>query len=504
MVNGQWSMINRLVDYDLVVIGSSYEGIYAAERANSLKARVALVTQSGEPYLPSYHSILNQSFREITRFINQLQDNIWGIDPKSVGIEQINLADINYWHQLIQERLQAEHSWERLAAAGVDVIFGKGEFCRLPKQAFLVRNRKLRSRKYLITTSAKSVIDPIAEGDHENCFSIDDLWQNNCLANLPQRITIIGSSPRSLELAQGLAKLNKQISLVIPNTRILPEEDIKVAQLIQAQLTADGIEIFTHATITKITESDNQKIINLENRSLETDAIIFTDEYEINVSGLNLQGVGVKYQASGIAVNHKFQTTNKDIYACGNVIGDLKSSTICCHEANIALQNILFFSRWYQTAYGWKKSTPAKNYLPQAIFTHPSFARVGMNKTEAIRDYGEDIYIIKEYFKTIAQAQISGQTTGWCELILRPNGQIIGCTIIGDRAEELISTMAVMMQYKIKLNRNPQSRLLQVNIPTVSPSFAEILQRVVERFYQEKLQRDRKLITRFVLLFRQN
>ena len=120
------------------------------------------------------------------------------------------------------------------------------------------------------------------------------------------------------------------------------------------------------------------------------------------------------------------------------------------------------------------------------------------------RVYFGDCIIFKEYFKTIAQAQISGQTTGWCELILRPNGQIIGCTIIGDRAEELISTIAVMMQYKIKLNRNPQSRLLQVNIPTVSPSFAEILQRVVERFYQEKLQRDRKLITRFVLLFSQN
>ncbi|MGK7895697.1 MAG: mercuric reductase, partial [Xenococcus sp. (in: cyanobacteria)] len=99
-------------------------------------------------------------------------------------------------------------------------------------------------------------------------------------------------------------------------------------------------------------------------------------------------------------------------------------------------------------------------------------------------------------FKTIAQAQISGNPTGSCELILLPNGKIIGCTIIGDRAIELISIIAVMMQYKIKLNPHPRSGLLQINIPIVSPSYAEILQQVTTNFYQQKLQRDRKLLSR--------
>ena len=483
------------IDYDLVVIGSSYEGIYAAQTANDLQARVALVTQCDEYYIPSSHSIFNQSCSEITRFIIQSHDNIWGIDSESIEISQINLEDINSWTQLVKEKLQAEHSLERLAAAGVDVIFGKGEFCRLPKQAFIVGKRRLRSRKFLITTGAKSIIKSIEGSDRVNCLTIDDLWQNNCLVNLPHKIAIIGGSARSLELAQGLAKLNKTISLVILNTRMLPQEDLKVAQLIQAQLIADGIEIFTNATVTKIAEINEQKIIHLGDlakgktlgdQNLATEAIIFTDNYEVNISGLNLQGVGVKYQTSGIIVNHKFQTTNKDIYACGNVIGGLKYSAICCQEVNIALKNILFLS-WL------RKSDRDNKYLPDAVFTQPNFARVGVNKAEALRDYGKNIYIIKEYFKTIAQAQIAGNTTGWCELILRPNGQIMGCTIIGDRAMELISTIALMMQYKIKLNPNPRSGLLQINIPYVSPSFSEILQRVATAFYRQKLQRDRKL-----------
>ena len=174
------------VDYDLVIIGSSYEGIYAAQTANNLKARVALVTQGEEYYIPNSHPIFNQSCGEITRFINQLQDNIWGIDSESMGVSQIHLEDINSWSQLVKERLQAEHSLERLAAAGVDVIFGQGEFCRLPKQAFLVRKRKLRSRKYLVTTSTKSIIKSTNYTNTANCLTIDDLWQNNCLVNLPQ------------------------------------------------------------------------------------------------------------------------------------------------------------------------------------------------------------------------------------------------------------------------------------------------------------------------------
>lgn len=474
------------VDYDLVIIGNSYEGIYAADKVNNLKARVALVTQSDKSYLPSSDSIFNRSCSELVRFIHQLENNIWGIDFEAVGVNQIKLEDINSWNKLVKERLQAEYSLARLAAAGVDVIFGQGEFCRLPKQAFLVGKRKLRSRKYLITTVAKSIIKSTNYSNTANCLTIDDLWQNNCLANLPQHITIIGSSPRSLELAQGLAKLNKSISLVIPNNRILPQEDIKVAQLIQAQLTADGIEIFTQAKINNITETNNQKIIQISKQVLETEAIIFTDDYEVNISGLNLAGVRVKCDPSGIMVNHKFQTTNKDIYACGNVIGDFKSSTITCQEVNIALKNILFFS-WFNKSENYQK------YLPKAIFTQPSFARVGINKTEAMRDYGKNVYIIKEYFKTIPQVQILGNTTGWCELIIRPNGQIMGCTIIGDRAVELIATIATMMQYKIKLNPNPRSGLLQVNIPVISPSFAEILQRVATSFYQQKLERDRNL-----------
>ena len=476
------------VNYDLVVIGSSYEGIYAAERANSLKARVALVTQCDKSYIANYHTIFNQSCSELVHVIHQLENNIWGIDPESIDVKEIKLKEINNGCELIQERIQAEHSLARLAAAGVDVIFGQGEFCRLPKQAFLVGKRKLRSRKYLVTTGAKSIIKSTNYDNTANCVTIDDLWQNNCLANLPQNITIVGSSPRSLELAQILVKLNKSINLVIPNSRILPQEDIKIAQLIQAQLTADGIEIFTHTKITNITETNNQKIIQIGDRILQTEEIIFTDNYQVNISGLNLSGVRVKCDSLGIIVNHKFQTTNKDIYACGNVIGNVKSSTISCQEVNIALTNILFFS--------WLGKSPRNktNYLPQAMFTQPNFAKVGINKTDAIRDYGKNIYVIKEYFKTIPQAQISGNTTGWCELILRPNGQIIGCRIIGDRAVELISTIAIMMQYKIKLNLNPRSGLLQVNIPAISPSFLEILQRVATSFYQQKLQRDRKLI----------
>ena len=221
------------VDYDLVVIGSSWEGIYAAAVATYLQARVALVTQSDREYLDR-NLIINHSISEVARWHYWQQKNPLGIAFDTVP--DPSLTEARDWGQIVGSNVNAEHSLSSLAALGVDVILGRGEFCRLPKLAFDIGNRKLRSRKYLLATGSKLAIEPIDGIARTDYLTLDDLWQIKDLATLPQSLTIVGGSLLSLEIAQTLARFDKNIILILQDKQILPQEEPETSRLIQAQL----------------------------------------------------------------------------------------------------------------------------------------------------------------------------------------------------------------------------------------------------------------------------
>ena len=216
------------------------------------------------------------------------------------------------------------------------------------------------------------------------------------------------------------------------------------------------------------------------------DEVIFVDCRQPNVEGLNLAGVGVKSDRRRTLVNQKLQTTNPNIYACGDLIGGYALPNVTRYEVNLILKNTLFLSR-YKTNY---------HTLPWAMFTQPNLARVGLTEHQARQQYGDDIYIIKEYFRDLTQAQILDRTSGVCKLIVRENGEILGCGIVGDRAAELIATVALMIQHKIKLDRNPMRGLTSLSIPTVYHSMSEIIEHSKHNFYYQKLKRNPKLLNR--------
>jgi pyruvate/2-oxoglutarate dehydrogenase complex dihydrolipoamide dehydrogenase (E3) component len=320
------------------------------------------------------------------------------------------------------------------------------------------------------------------EGKEEVDFlTVTEVLNQKDLASLPKNLVLIGDSFRSLEVVHSLARLGKSITLIIEKERLLPQEDLDVALFLQAHLEAERVKIITNSPIIQIKKIEQKKWLQAGSYAIETDEIIFAGESIPNIDGLNLAGVGVKYQSDRILVNNYLQTTNHQIYACGDLIGGYSLPNLAHYEANIVLKNALFFP-WFQVNY---------HPLPWAIFTEPNLARVGMTETQARQSYGHDFYVIKQYFKSIAQAQILGETTGFLKLLVSPQGEILGCAIIGHQAVELINAIALMIKNKIKLNRNSISGLLQINIPYVYPSFSEILDQAVNAFYQQKLARSK-------------
>jgi pyruvate/2-oxoglutarate dehydrogenase complex dihydrolipoamide dehydrogenase (E3) component len=370
-----------------------------------------------------------------------------------------------------------------LAALGVDVITGKGEFCRLPHLAFQTARRKLRSRAFLLATGA-NYFSQFAE-DTDDYLTLDELWQTD-LDSLEQNIIIVGSNPAALELAQTLARFEKNVTLVTAESRILPREDLEFALLLQAQLEAAGIKLYLDSPISQIKTLDGQKWVQAGDRALVAEQIIMANNRQPNIAGLNLAGVDVKYDRQKVHVNRKLQTSNPHIYACGDLLGGFSLPNIARYEANLILKNILFFP-WYRMDY---------HALPWVIMTQPSFARVGLTTEQAQQQYGNDVYIVKEYFKDLERSLIGDCTTGMCKLLIRENGEIVGCSLMVDRAEELITAIALMIQHKIKLERNPMKGLTSLSLPTIYLSQSEIWQRVWDNFYQQKLQRHPRLLNR--------
>lgn len=469
------------VDYDLVVIGSSWEGIYAAATAAKLKARIALVTQNKTGYCQDSERFIRHSLTQISYLVQQRQENRFGIADDILSVPKNSLLAAKLWGEGVRENLIAEQSLTTLASLGVDVIFDQSEFCRLPKQALIVGKRKLESRAYLIATGSDFVVKSIPGKEEVDFLTITELFNQKDLDSLPKNLVVIGDCFRTLEVVHSLARLGKNITLIVEQKRLLPQEDLDVALLIQAQLEADQVKIITNSPVTQIKKIEQKKWLQAGSYAIEADEIIFAGERTPNIDSLNLAGVGVKYQPNRILVNNYLQTTNHQIYACGELISSYGLPNFAQYEANIVLKNALFFPCFKVNYHG----------LPWAIFTEPNLARVGMTETQARQSYGHDLYVIKQYFKSIAQAQILGETTGFLKLLVSPQGEILGCAIIGHQAVELINAIALMIKKKIKLNRNSISGLLQSDIPYIYPSYGEILDQAANDFYQQKLARSK-------------
>ncbi|HHP7231388.1 MAG TPA: FAD-dependent oxidoreductase [Xenococcaceae cyanobacterium] len=463
------------MEYDLVVIGSSKVGIEAAEKATLLGARVALVTLTSTRIIKQQLASNCLIFQAATNLREQVNYSTW---LKQNQLDCQLAIDFEAINNIVNSDLLLDNSLANLEALGVDIVWGEGEFCRLPQQAFIAGKRKLRSRNYLITIQSEFKIPTFPGIELVKCLTYPDVWQQKNLTSLGNNVAVIGNSAASLVLAQVLARLRKKVTLIVAQPRILLPEDLAAVRLIQAQLEADGVEIIPNSPVKQIKKIVDETWLQAGDKALVVDTIVFGDYRELNLTKLNLAGVGVKYDDTGITINNKLQTTNKSIYACGDSTSAF-TTEMAQQQVNLALKNILLLP-WFATNYA---------LIPRVVFTTPTLVSVGLNEIEAKQNYQHQIYIVREYFKNITQSQISAQNTGWCQFILTAPGEILGCTIIGDRAEELITTVIVMMQNKIKLSNNAIRGLLKTEIATLDPSFSVILTKIVAKFYQQKLQK---------------
>lgn len=454
MIGGGFIILSDCcMTYDLIIIGNTAVGRYAALRAVSWEARVALVTQdidisSEADWLYSF------SITQLTQ-IGKQWGKIQAFTPPAKTYQE--------WAQEVIEIEEAP--LVKLAAKGVDVIEGKGEFCRLPKQALVVNQEKLQAPAYLIATERMAIPPNIPNLSTVGYLTLADLRVKETLETLPENLTIIGETPEAISLAQTLARLNKQITLSITDSWVFPTEDREISQWMQNQLEADGINLLRKSPLLEIQKLETQKQLKLGKHTIQTDEIILFPKTYPNVEGLNLEGVRVNYDETGLFLNHKLQTANPKIYACGTLLGGYSFLNIAQYEAEIALSNALFFPLLkvnYQ-------------FIPSLINTMPHIGRVGMTEAQAKSRYGNKVVVLKEYFNNNLYSITQGDSTGVLKLIVKSNGNILGGHCFGNYSQELISIIALAMSKKMKVKQ-----LYNVAFP--SPSVIDLIKRVVQQW----------------------
>ncbi|HEX3035356.1 MAG TPA: dihydrolipoyl dehydrogenase [Thermodesulfobacteriota bacterium] len=421
--------------YDIIVIGGGSAGLTVTSGAAKFGLKVAFIekeklggdcTWSG--CVPS-KTLLHSA--KVVSLMRRAKD--FGLDETSVSFDFSNL--IGHVQNVINKIYTEHDSPEKFTKMGVDVIFGEAKF--LSPHEIEINGRKITSKKFVISTGSRSFAPPI-EGLNETGFITHvDVFH---LKTLPQSLIVIGAGPIGMEMAQAFARFGSDVTVIEMMDRILSIEDEDVSKALEEYLSAEGIKFSTGTKAKRFFTENGKKVVLVERNGEETkfiaDEILISVGRAPNVERLNLEAAGVEYNRKGIVVNEKLQTTAKNIWACGDVVGPYLFTHMAEYQAGIVVRNALL-------------RLPAKvdySVVPWTTFTDPEVAHVGITEAEA-KKKGIKYGVYKHHFNDVDRAvtEVEGRgfvkiiTTGW-------KGKIIGAQIIGPSAGELISELVLAVK----------------------------------------------------------
>lgn len=374
-------------------------------------------------------------------------------------------------------------SVERFTGLGVRVIEAAGRF--IDGETIEAGGLRIRARRFVIATGSAPFVPPIPGladvpfDTNETVFYAD---------RLPAHLIVIGGGPIGIELAQAHRQLGCQVT-VLEMFSIMPKDDPELVGVVRRKLDADGLVIREGVKISRVEKDTGGVAVVLdtaggEERVAGSHLLVATGR-RANTDGLNLDAAGVVYSPKGIDVDSRLRTSNKKIFAIGDVAGGLQFTHVAGYHAGIVIKNALF-------------RLPAKadhRCVPWVTYTAPELAQVGLTEAQAKEIHGDAIRVLRWPFHENDRAQAEVETAGLVKAITTKKGVILGCGIAGAHAGELIQTWVLAMSQKIKIG----------GIATMIapyPTLGEVSKRAAGSYYTPSLfsEKTRKIV-RFLAKF---
>ncbi|QTR50950.1 FAD-dependent oxidoreductase [Candidatus Thiothrix anitrata] len=431
-------------DNNLIVIGAGSGGLVSAYIAAAVKAKVTLIEKHkmGGDCLNT-GCVPSKALIRTAKALSEAKHSAqYGIKRMEA---EFDFAEVMARVKQVISKIEPHDSIERYTGLGVKVIEGAARI--IDPYRVEVNGETLTTRNIIIATGARPLIPPIKGLDSVDYLTSDTLW---ALQEQPRRLLVLGGGPIGCELAQAFARLGSQVTLVEMAPQILIREDDEVAAQVRQQFAADGITVLTgHKALEFRREKDQQLMVceaQGQTKQLVFDKVLLALGRQANVSGFGLETLGVELTARGTVAANEFLATNfPNIHVVGDVTGPYQFTHVAAHQAWFASVNALFGSV--------KRFKVDYRVIPWATFTDPEVARVGLNEKEATQQgiaYEVTTYGIDDLDRAIADSADHGLVK---VLTVPGKDTILGVTIMGKGAGDLIPEFVLAMKYKLGLNK---------------------------------------------------
>ncbi len=433
-------MQTQRIEADLCVIGAGSGGLSVAAGAAQLGRNVVLI-EKGEMggdclntgCVPSKALLAAAKHAQTMR-----KTEPFGIAPVEPDVDFAKVMD--HVHDVIAG-IAPHDSQERFEGLGCTVIRAPAKF--VGPRTVEAGGETIKARYIVLATGSHAFAPPI-DGladvpylTNETIFEVDER---------PRRLLIIGGGPIGMEMAQAHRRLGSEV-VVLEGGGVLPKDDPALVAVVRARLEAEGVELFENAKVVSAAAgADGGVSLEAETaggrRTFEGSHVLVAAGRRPNVDGLDLEAAGIEYSERGVKVDRKLRTTNKRVFALGDVSGGRQFTHVAGYHASVVVSRALF-----------KNIFTANNehLAPWVTYTDPELAHVGLTEAEARAAHGDKVKVVEWKYEENDRAQAERATDGFIKVVVAKNGRILGASIVGAHAGELIGhwTSAIASKAKI-------------------------------------------------------
>jgi len=452
--------------YDLAIIGAGAAGLSIAAVAAPLGLKVVVIEENkmgGE--------CLNSGCIPSKSFIAAAKTAHTFLTAESFGIAattpQVHFNKVMEQVNAVIQTIAPHDSVERFTQLGAEVIHASAQF--IDANTLIAGDATIKARQFVIATGSAAAIPPICGLNQVNYFTNETIFQ---LREKPSHLIVIGGGPIGCELAQAFLLLGVKVTL-LEALHVLPRDEPELVAILQQQLQQQGLQLHENVSVVDVKEINKNLEITIEKNNCKEmitgSHLLIATGRQANIKSLHLEKAGITFTNKNIIVDKRLRTTNKKVYAIGDVVGPYQFTHMANYQASIVIKNAIF-------------KIPAQvNYdaVPWVTYTTPELAHVGPTTAEILKK-DATVKIIMVALAENDRAQTERETIGKIKITTTAKGKILNATILAPHAGELILPWVMLMKDKKNLRQ-----LTELIIPY--PTLNEISKRVASEFYRPAL-----------------
>ena len=460
--------MSKELKVDICVIGAGSGGLSVAAGAVQMGASVALIEKGemGGDCL-NYGCVPSKALLAAGKSAQAHRSGAkFGVAPHE---PEVDFAAVNAHVKGVIAGIAPHDSQERFEGLGCTVIRDAGKF--VGPTTVEAGGYRIEARRVVISTGSSPFVPPIDGLDKTPYFTNETIFDNT---ELPERLIVVGGGPIGMEMAQAHRRLGSEV-VVLEGAKALGKDDPEITAIALENLRAEGLDIREDAMAERVSHEGGKVHVHLKGgETVEGTHLLMAVGRKANVDGLELEKAGIEYSRRGITVGDNLKTSNKKVYAIGDVTGGLQFTHVAGYHAGIVIRSLLF-------KMFWAKASTA--HIPWVTYVDPEIAQVGLTEAEAKKKFGSSATVLRFEASDVDRARAERTGKGLIKVVLK-GSRIMGASIVGKGAGEMIHLWAYAIANKQKIGS-------VAGYVAPYPTLGEASKRVAGSYYTPKLFSDR-------------